>query len=182
MTEKLLSMMGEIGAREMSWIQSKHVGGNGAGGPGAQRAVGERSAGAAGAAASAPPDPELAERPQRRRFSAAYKIAVLREADGLTAPGAVGALLRREGLYSSHLSTWRRQREAGALEAFSRPRGRRPADPLERENAELRRDLTRAESELAKARRVIEVQGEVCALLGELVEPGSAIESESSAS
>jgi transposase-like protein len=122
------------------------------------------------------------ERAQRRRFTAEYKLAVLREADGLTGSGEIGSLLRREGLYSSHLSTWRRQREAGALEAFSRPRGRRPADPLERENAELRRDLTRAETELAKARRVIEVQGEVCALLGELVEPGSANETESSGS
>jgi transposase-like protein len=162
----------------MSLLQRKDVRGNGSGGPRAPRAVGEQSEGAAGAGAlSRVPDPELIERPRRRRFSAAYKLAVLREADGLTAPGEIGALLRREGLYSSHLSTWRRQREAGALEAFSRPRGRRPADPLQKENAELRRRLTRAETELEKARRVIEVQGEVCALLGELVEPGSANES-----
>lgn len=168
----------------MSWLESKDVQGNGDGSPGAQRAVGERSGGAAGgarsAAPSAPPDPELVERPQRRRFTAAYKLAVLREADGLTGPGQIGALLRREGLYSSHLSTWRAQREAGSLEALSRPRGRRPADPLAAENADLRRRLARAEAELEKARRVIEVQGEVCALLGELHGPRGANESSAS--
>jgi len=165
----------------MSVLQRKDVRGNGsAGGPVAQRAVGERSAGAAGGAPSAPPDPELVERPQRRRFTAAYKLAVLREADGLSGPGEIGALLRREGLYSSHLSTWRGQREEGALGALSRPRGRRPADPLAVKNAELQRRLTRTETELEKARRVIEVPGNVCALLGELFEPRGASETASS--
>jgi len=164
----------------MSLLQRKDVRGNGAGGPGAQRAVGERSAGAAGRVApAAPPDPELVERPQRRRFTAEYKIAVLCEADGLSRPGEIGALLRREGLYSSHLSTWRGQREAGVLEALSRPRGRKPADSFAVENAELQRRLTRTETELEKARRVIEVQGNVCALLGELFEPRGASETES---
>ena len=162
----------------MSVLQRKDVRGNGsAGGPVAQRAVGERSGGAAGGAPAAPPDPELVERPQRRRFTAAYKINVLREADGLSQPGEIGALLRREGLYSSHLSTWRGQREAGLLEALARPRGRRPAEPLVAENAELRRRLSRSETELEKARRVIEAQGNVCALLGELHGPRGATES-----
>ena len=155
----------------MSLLQRKDVRGNGAGGRGAQRAVGERSAGAA-----APPDPELVERPQRRRFTAEYKLTVLREADGLSRPGEIGALLRREGLYSSHLSTWRGQREEGVLEALSRPRGRKPADSFAVENAELQRRLTRTETELEKARRVIAVQGNVCALLGELFEPRGATE------
>ena len=164
----------------MSLLQKKDVRGNGAGGPGAQRAVGERSAGAAGGAVPlAPPDPELVERPQRRRFTAAYKLAILREVDGLSRPGEIGALLRREGLYSSHLSTWRAQRQEGSLEALSRPRGRRPAEPLAAENAELQRRLARTETELEKARRVIEVQGNVCALLGELFEPRGASETES---
>ena len=163
----------------MSLLQRKDVRGNGAGGPGAQRAVGERSGGAAGGAPAAPPDPELVERPQRRRFTAEYKLTVLREADGLSRPGEIGALLRREGLYSSHLSTWRAQREAGVLEALSRPRGRRQAQPLVAENAELRRRLSRSESELEKARRVIEAQGNVCALLGELHGPRGASESAS---
>jgi len=120
------------------------------------------------------PDPELVERPVRRRFSAEYKLRVLREADACAKPGEVGALLRREGLYSSLLTEWRRAREAGALSALERPRGRRPVHPLEVENAELRRRLERAEGELAKARRVIEVQGNVSALLGQLLEPRGA--------
>lgn len=164
----------------MSLSQSKDAQGTGAGLPAAQRAGGERSAGEAGPARpTAVPDPELIERPRRRRFCAEYKLRILREVDGLSRPGEIGALLRREGLYSSHLSTWRKQRDEGAFEALSRPRGRKPADPLEKENAELRRRSERAESELAKARRVIEVQGNVCALLGELSEPRGAQPSKS---
>jgi hypothetical protein len=98
----------------------------------------------------------------------------VREADACTRPGEVGALLRREGLYTSHLSAWRKQRNEGALEALSRSRGRKPAHPLEAENAELRRRLERSEAELEKARRVIEVQGNVSALLGQLLEPRGA--------
>ena len=151
---------------------------NGAGGRGAQRAGGERSAAVAGRAAPAGgPDPELVERPRRRRFSAEYKLRIVREADGCTRPGEIGALLRREGLYSSLLTEWRRARDAGALEALERPRGRRAANPLEAENAELRRRAERAEAELVKAKKVIEVQGNVSALLGELLEPGGAQES-----
>ena len=123
------------------------------------------------------PGPELVERPRRRRFSAEFKLQVLREADACTKPGEVGALLRREGLYSSLLTEWRRAREAGALEALERPRGRRAAHPLEVENAELRRRAERAEAEVAKARKVIEVQGNVSALLGQLLEPRGATES-----
>ena len=167
----------------MSLLQRKDVKGYGAGGPGAQRAVGERSEGATGRAAlSGVPDPELVERPQRRRFTSEYKLRILREAEELTRPGDIGALLRREGLYSSHLSTWRRQRDQGAHEALSRPRGRKPADPLVSENAELRRRLTRTETELEMARRVIEAQGNVCVLLGELHGPRGATESESTES
>jgi transposase len=110
----------------------------------------------------------LVERPKRRRFSAEYKLQVVREADACTQPGEIGALLRREALYSSHLVEWRRARDAGALE---RPRGRKPPNPLEAENAALRRRAERAEAELVKAKRVIEVQGNVSALLGELLTP-----------
>jgi transposase-like protein len=124
------------------------------------------------------PDPELAERPRRRRFTAEYKLGILREADACTRTGEVGELLRREGLYSSHLSTWRKQRDEGALVAFSKSRGRKPPDPKDVENAALRRRAERAEAELAKARKVIEVQGNVSALLGQLLEPRGAQESE----
>jgi transposase-like protein len=153
---------------------------NGAGGREAERAVGERSEAAAGRAAPAGvPDPELVERPVRRRFSAEYKLRVVREADACSRPGEVGALLRREGLYTSHLSAWRKQRDEGALEALSRPRGRRPPGPRDgRRIAALERRAERAEAELAKARRVIEVQGNVSALLGALLEPKGAKESD----
>lgn len=154
---------------------------NGAGGREAQRAVGERSEGTAGHAAleGVAADPELVEGAKRRRFSAEYKLRILREAEACTRPGEVGALLRREGLYSSILSEWRKQREAGSLQALSRPRGRKPADPRDAQIAALQRRAERAEAELSKARRVIEVQGNVSALLEQLLgtegasEPGS---------
>ena len=91
------------------------------------------------------PDPELVERPRRRQFSAEYKLRVVREADACSKPGDVGALLRREGLYSSHLSTWRAQRDNGALTALSRPRGRRAADSRDAQIVKLRQ---RAEASL----------------------------------
>jgi len=126
-----------------------------------------------------PPDPELVQSAKRRRFTAEYKQAVLREADGCTQPGEVGELLRREGLYRSHLATWREQRDTGSLAALSRPRGRKPSNPLEAENAKLRKRAERAEADLEKARRVIEVQGNVSALLGELLEPRGATDTPS---
>jgi len=118
---------------------------------------------------AAAPDPELVERPQRRTFTAEYKLRILREAEACSQPGEIGALLRREGLYSGHLSKWRRQREAGALEALGQPRGRKPADRREIEIAALRRRAERAEAELVKARKVIEIQGNVSALLEQLL-------------
>jgi hypothetical protein len=140
-----------------------------------ERAEGERSEAAGGSAPpEAVPDPELTERPKRRSFTAKYKLAVLKQADACKKPGELGVLLRREGLYSSHLSSWRRQREKGEL---GRKRGRKGADPLETENAELRRRAERAEAELVKARKVIEVQGNVSALLEDLLGTEGAEES-----
>ena len=148
---------------------------DGAGGRGVERAGGERNAGAGGTIVPTEvPDPELAEGPKRRRFSAEYKLRIVREAEACTSRGEIGELLRREGLYSSLLTEWRRAREAGAWEALERPRGRKAPHPLEAENARLRRRAERAEAELSKARRVIEVQGNVSALLGELLEPKGA--------
>ena len=140
-----------------------------------ERAVGESSdAAGGGAPPEAVPDPELTERPKRRSFTAEYKLKVLKQVDACKEQGEIGALLRREGLYSSHLSSWRRQRDKGEL---GRKRGRKGADPLEKENAELRRRAERAETELAKARKVIEVQGNVSALLEDLLGTESAEES-----
>ncbi len=97
---------------------------DGAGGRGVERAVGERNGGAGGRAApGGSRTPSSSSAPKRRRFTAEYKLGVLREADACSRPGEVGALLRREGLYSSILSEWRKQRDAGALEALSAAAG-----------------------------------------------------------
>ncbi len=120
------------------------------------------------AAVSTPaPDPEVPERARNRTFSPRYKLDILKQYESLNKQGK-GALLRREGLYTSLISEWRKQHDKGALEALAPPRGRPPADPLERENERLRRDNQRLSGELAKARKVIRVQGELSALLEEL--------------
>ena len=116
------------------------------------------------------PDPELVERASRRRFTAAYKLSIVREADACSKPGEIGALLRREGLYSSHLGKWREQRDQGALGALEpKPRGPRAPSVDAVENVKLRGELDRTQADLATARRVIEVQGNVSALLEELL-------------
>jgi len=112
------------------------------------------------------PDPEVVARPKRRRFTAEYKLRVLREVDACKGPGEIGTLLRREGLYSSHLVLWRRQREEAAqvqLKARKRGPKTKAQDPrmkqLEREKARLERRLKRAEA-------IIEIQKKVAELLG----------------
>jgi transposase-like protein len=140
-------------------------------GRGTQGAVGELGFSSSGRAArEGVPDPELVVRAQRRRFTAAYKLSIVREADRCSKPGEIGALLRREGLYSSHLGKWREQRDQGALGALE-PKLRGPRGPsLDAvENVKLRRELDRSRSDLETARRVIEVQGNVSALLEELL-------------
>lgn len=114
------------------------------------------------------PDPEVPVRARGpRRYSARYKARILAEYETLDKEGK-GALLRREGLYTSLISAWRRQRDAGGLEALAKPSGRPPADPLEWDNARLRRENERLVGELDKARKVIEVQGKLSALLEQL--------------
>ena len=111
------------------------------------------------------PDPEVPSKPTRRTFTARYKLDILHRADKCTGEGELGELLRKEGLYSSHLSTWRKQRETGALRELGKPRGRkhkavdREKLRLERENRRLRRDLERAQ-------QIIEIQKKVASLLG----------------
>lgn len=114
------------------------------------------------------PDPEVPERPTRRRFSATYKVTILDAYAAATEPGAKGALLRREGLYSSHITEWRRLRALGGLEALGRPRGPSPAHPLVAENERLRDKVGHLEARLSRAEKVIAVQGNVSALLREL--------------
>ena len=111
------------------------------------------------------PDPEVPERPVRRRFSAQYKLDILAEIDAAE-PGGIGAILRREGLYRSHLVDWRRARDRGALEALARPSGRPRPNPLAKEVDRLTRQNTRLEQRLATAERIIEIQGKVSELLG----------------
>jgi len=112
------------------------------------------------------PDPEVRERPVRRHFPAEYKLRIVEEAERASEPGDIGALLRREGLYSSHLTEWRRLHRAGALQALARPRGRPRPHPLEAENERLRRRTVRLEADLARAHKIIEIQGKVSELLG----------------
>ena len=117
-------------------------------------------------AARATPDPEVRALARRRKFDAAYKLAVLSEADRLTEPGAIGALLRREALYSSQLTGWRREREVGALEALGRRRGRKArTTPEQKRVAALEARNARLERELEQARLIIEVQKKLCMLL-----------------
>lgn len=110
------------------------------------------------------PNPEVPERARRRTFTAQYKLDVLAEYDAAE-DGAKGALLRREGLYSSHIVEWRRARDAGALAGLSAPRGRKRRDPQAERIAELEADKQRLEQELAKARFVVDVQAKLHVLL-----------------
>ena len=104
---------------------------------------------------------EVVPKAKRRTFSAAYKQQILQAADGCRQAGQLGALLRREGLYSSHLTTWRRQRDRGEL--GTKKRGK-PADP--QEVARLKRQNARLQAQLAQAETIIQVQKKLCDLLG----------------
>ena len=129
--------------------------------PAAAEPAGERAPGR--------PDPAVPEKASRRRFGAEYKARILREADQATAPGQLGALLRREGLYSSHLAAWRKQRDAASLAALAPKRRGRKADPhsplveenkrLQRENAKLLRKLRRTEVILDVQKKLSEILG-----------------------
>jgi transposase len=134
-----------------------------------------RSAEADSPGAGASPDPEVAAKPKRRQFTAAYRLRILEEANRCATSGEVGQLLRREGLYSSHLSNWRKAQREGSLAALApnkrgaRPKARNPLEPkvqqLEAENAHLR-------AELHKAQTILDVQEKVAGLLGFDLESG----------
>lgn len=113
------------------------------------------------------PDPEVVPKAKRRQFTAEYKLRIVREADAGTEPGQIGSLLRREGLYSSYLSTWRRQREEGQLQALSsKKRGRKGQDPSAEELAQLQRENGRLRARLEQAEIIIDVQKKLSKLLG----------------
>jgi transposase-like protein len=114
------------------------------------------------------PNPEVSALPKRRRFSADYKARVVEEAEGCAEPGAIGALLRREGLYSSQLSSWRALYLTGALQALrDDKRGRKTKKhPLEDENEKLRKQNERLADRLERAETIIEIQKKVATMLG----------------
>ena len=138
-------------------------------------AASERSGEGANATVAAPgslrplvPDSEVVARPVRRRFTAEYKRSILDQADAAQDSGSIGALLRREGLYSSHLGTWRRQRRQGEFDALT-PKKRGPkvvVSPLVKKNRELQAVNVRLTKKLKNAELIIEVQKKVAALLG----------------
>jgi transposase-like protein len=140
----------------------------------AERSEADRSgvAGITGAPKPAPsprPDPEVATEANRRTFTAEYKQHILTEADAVAkVPGAIGALLRREGLYSSHLTAWRRERAAGVVQGLTpRRRGPRARRSPEQEAIDrLQRENQRLAEQLRKAEIIIDVQKKVAALLG----------------
>ena len=124
---------------------------------------------AGGGTRAVPPDPEVVAKPTRRQFTAAYRLRILEEADRCTEPGEVGRLLRREGLYSSHLSAWRKARRKGSLQGLSaKKRGAKPSErnPLDAKVRELEAKVARLEKELHTAHTILDVQGKVAGLLG----------------
>jgi len=114
-----------------------------------------------------PPDPEVKDQARRRQYPAAYKLRILEELDRCTEPGQQGAILRREGLYSSHLTKWRKERQAGQLKALTpKKRGRREADPAMVELARLQRENEKLKAKLERAEIIIKYQKKVADLLG----------------
>lgn len=112
------------------------------------------------------PDPEVPAKAQRRRHNVEYKLQILEEADRATEPGQVAALLRREGLYSSHLAAWRKQRREGALASGGQKRGRKGRDARDKRIEELERDNARLTKKLDRAETIIDVQKKLSRLLG----------------
>ncbi len=113
-------------------------------------------------------DPEVLAKPRRRQFSAPYRLRILEEADGCSSPGEIGRLLRREGLYSSHLSNWRKARRHGALAGLApKKRGVKPTrNPLQSKVQALETKVARLQGELHIAHTILDVQGKVAGLLG----------------
>ena len=122
------------------------------------------------------PEPEVIPRAQRRQFTAEYKRRILQEYEQSKEAGEKGALLRREGLYSSHITTWRRQRERGEIAGLEPQKRGRKAAPLAKENARLRRENDRLKKRLEQAELIIEVQKKVSQILGVEMETGEEAE------
>jgi transposase-like protein len=111
------------------------------------------------------PDPEVVSKPQRRRYTAEYKLRMLKEYDACEQPGEKGAILRREGIYSSNISTWRRQYSQGSLDGLHKTKRGPKADPQTRENKKLRQENEQLKKRLQHAELIIEVQKKVSQIL-----------------
>jgi len=155
MSEKIRTVPGMEGARRATGIPGT-----------AATAQGGRSM--HGLSIPVPPDPEVPEKAVRRRFTAEYKLNILRQADNARTTGDIGALLRREGLYSSHLTTWRRQRNAGLISALRpKPRGRKASrNLLPPEMDRLRKENQRLQKRLKRAELIIDIQKKISQMLG----------------
>jgi transposase-like protein len=132
---------------------------------GARRATGVPSV----SGTSLPPDPEVPEKKPRRKYTAAYKLRILKEYEACTVPGEIGALLRREGLYNSNINTWLRQRDEGALHGLTpKKRGRKAkqVNPLAKEVARLARENKKLSDKLQQAELIIDVQKKISKILG----------------
>lgn len=109
---------------------------------------------------------EVSEKTTRRKFTKEYKLSILEKADQCGEPGALGKLMRQEGLYSSHLTTWREQRRSGTLKALGRRRGPKGKTSHKAENEKLKREVGRLRRKLEHAERIISVQKKLSDILG----------------
>ncbi len=152
-------------ASSASWAATERSGGE----PGEPKRSGVAAQAGGDQVLTSRPDPEVVAKPKRRTYTAEYKLGILQEAEAAAATrGGIGSLLRREGLYSSLLSTWRRERANGVLEALTpQRRGPKPKrHPMDEENQKLRRQNACLTEDLRKAHIIIDVQKKVAALLG----------------
>jgi len=125
------------------------------------------------------PDTEVSARPRRRTYTAAYKLKVLDEVAAATERGGVAVILRREGLYASHLAAWRKELRNGGVAALAKKRGRKPAQPHTDELVRLQRENAKLARRLAQAEAIIDVQKKVASLLGIALKTGEFDESDS---
>lgn len=148
------------GGSEMSQYPSNQVNGNGNGSPSIER-----------------PDPEVVVRAKRRQFSTADKVRILQEADACSKPGQIGALLRREGIYSSYLADWRRERENGQLQGLNPQKRGRPRNEQATEASHLRQENEQLKAKVAQAELIISAQKKLAQVLGHLLTPNKGVRS-----
>ena len=152
------------GRREMSQYPSNQVNGNG-------------NRNGKGSSSIDQPDPEVVVRAKRRQFSTADKVRILQEADACSKPGQIGALLRREGIYSSYLADWRRDREKGQLQGLNPQKRGRPREEQAAELSDLRQENEQLKAKVAQAELIISAQKKLAQVLGHLLTPNKDVRS-----